>query len=207
MPLTDSEEAKLRRALSIIGAEAVESEPPVEKAVPNRQGPPLWRRRGTLLAAASVSVAVIAGAVALNMASDEPASNTDASRTVTGAERIACSEQIFEGSIVSATDTGSKRTVRLEVRVTEWLKPADGPSVITFTAPSASAVVVRPYKPGQHVFVMVQDPPRIQANVSRGNVAQWERREFNGDLPEAKHTKCPAFWDNPDAGPDVPDDS
>ncbi|MDN5856416.1 MAG: hypothetical protein L0K86_26960 [Actinomycetia bacterium] len=103
-------------------------------------------------------------------------------------------------------DKTSKRRVRLEVRVSEWLKPSEGQPVVTFTAPSAWAIVAPPYKPGQHVFVMVQDSPRIQALVSRGREARWERQEFSEDFSEAKHTRCPAFWDDPDAGPYTPGD-
>lgn len=111
----------------------------------------------------------------------EDRSQLDASQSVTGPERIACSESIVEGTI-SAVAEGRKRSeIRLTVDVGTRIKPErDTSDSVTFLTGSPRFDGVPRYEPGQHVFVIVQDPPRILAEVFRGEEARWERTETHG---------------------------
>lgn len=199
--LSGPEEDRLRRAITMIGDEAAygtSMDTSKSKSPRSR-----WTRPGILVAACIAAVAVIATALYTSSGSDP---DMDASQGLNGPETVACAKRIFEGTIRNVEPTDRRSRVRMTVTVNRWYKPADESSrVATFVASSTRAAdVVRPYAPGQDVFIVEYATPWTPVYADRA--IGISRSEVVPYLAQATHTKCPDFWRHPDKH-DVPDDS
>jgi hypothetical protein len=166
--------ALIRRALTIISAEAARPAPPLR--APRRPAPWLGRAAAGL-AVASVAAALIAWFAVYPFAGDEHAAphpgTGPAAASLTREAAVACDRFIAEGTVAAVADGSRRGRVALTLDVWTWLKPAHGPRRLSVDVPDPAAEGATPrWTPGEVLLVMVpSDPDQLIDSYSGSDIA------------------------------------
>ncbi|MDT0549326.1 hypothetical protein SAZ11_46175 [Streptomyces sp. FXJ1.4098] len=193
---TETEETRLRRALTLIGEEAGRPDPvtaptPPRTATPAH--PPRRRRRirAVLAVAATACAAAIATTVAVTVGGDSGTEPDTTGRGQTFPEALACATNIVEGDLTSVRPAGHDR-VRVTMSVDRWFKPGKGPTTTQFDlADPTVADPAEAYAVGEHLLLFVPRREGQIADVYQGKEVRAMRERITRTLPEAAHTTCP----------------
>lgn len=149
--------------------------------------------------AASAIVVVLVVAFALERSSDD--ADPDASRSLTDAELVACSNGIGSGVIADVSVVEATSEVRLTVTVEEWLKPSSGSGEsIRFMTMSADETGDPPFQRGNRILFVLQQAVdnnlvfRELTDPADPTSAQAMEREVRAVLERKESVTCPSFW-------------
>lgn len=192
--LTEYDEDRLRRAMTMIGDEAARDD-----AAPAADArAPWWRRRsiaaGALLAAAAVSV----GGLSLTLGGGDPSQSPEADPGGQGqtlVEWVACARLIAEGDVVAVREAPEPGRVTVTFAVRDWIKPAQGDDQVTLDVVDPTEAQVRePWTPGGPLLIVVPERHDQPTDTFRGAELTDNREQIESALPRAATTECPAPW-------------
>ncbi|MEU2245574.1 hypothetical protein [Streptomyces sp. NPDC019224] len=196
---TEGSEARLRKALTLIGDEVALPEPPDEgharRARLRRQAP---AAAGALAAAAALAVGVLVfhpdrqgPSTSPSTQPSQPAAGEGQSRT----EWIACATTIAIGDVVAVEPGTEQGRLTITFNVREWLKPAQGAEQIAIDAVDPRIDGVQdPWEVGGHLLVVVPQRRDMAVDTFSGERLGRFRAQVTQGLPDAKGAPCPSPW-------------
>ncbi|MGV9852307.1 hypothetical protein ACWDWU_26565 [Streptomyces sp. NPDC003442] len=198
---TETEEARLRRALALIGEEAgrpgrtaAPADPPAAVRTVTAASRPRRGQRRVRVALAIAAAACAATIIVTVAVTADGGSGTDSDATGRGQtfpEALACATAVVEGDLTTVRPAGQGR-IQVTVSVDRWFKPSAGPATARFDlADPAVADPAEAYATGDHLLLLV---PRRKGQIPdayRGQEVRPMRDRITRALPEAPHTTCP----------------
>ena len=109
-------------------------------------------------------------------------------------EAISCSQAIVVGDVVKVTGDDSPR-VTVTVRVSQWIRPDQGPSRLVFSDRTVNTDGDRAaWRTGGPLLAIVPLRTSESARTFRGKQLTVHKRRIMSGLKEARHTACPSPW-------------
>ncbi|WP_406454703.1 hypothetical protein OG782_25530 [Streptomyces sp. NBC_00876] len=196
---TEGSEARLRKALTLIGDEVALPEPPKEGLARRAR----LRRQATVAAGALAAAAALAVGVLVFRPDQQGRStspSTQPSQPVAGegqsrTEWIACATTIAIGDVVAVEPGTEKGRLTITFNVQEWLKPAGGADRIAIDAVDPRIDGGQdPWEVGQHLLVVVPQRRDMVVDTFSGDRLGRFLTPVKQGLPDAKGAPCPSPW-------------
>lgn len=212
MELSPVEEARLRTALHIIGDEAGGTADSAAKSTTGRvfgadNGPqharspedPRRPSRRTLFVAACAAAVVIVGTLGILRVIDDPSDpqSGSTSGSQTAPEQLACAVAVVEGDVRAIRRVPEQSRLRVTLRVTDWIKPSDGPATTRLSVLDTGGQGLRDQlRLGTHVLLIVPERADFETEVYSGSNIRSMRKYVDHYLPRSQHIECPSRWKN-----------
>ncbi|MEW1793757.1 hypothetical protein [Streptomyces niveus] len=198
--LTDSEEKRLRRALTLIGEEAGRVDL-VAEPVRRRAS---QRRRGITVGALVAAVAAGIGLLTLTLGDSNSASPGGGDRAAADAEGgqgqtllewVACGRTIAVGDVMAVKPSGQGGRLTVTFAVQDWIKPSQGEREIELDVVDPAVSRVRePWRVGQHLLIVVPQRRDLETDTFADAELAANQVSIEEALPTAAQTRCPAVW-------------